>query len=170
MKKNIFSISLTVMMLAFTGFENLSARSIERAPAITYMRELSPEVPYVTGIHVFENGRVILIDKSNGSGKKFIFISKKRIRRLINDIVNKQKFYSISKKDIKTFQKSREPKLDASTTHITVWGRMGTHKLSIYDFSPSTKVKIKKMIQLRNIFKKLEMLLKETKKKLRIKK
>lgn len=161
-----FAVLMSLLITALTGFENLVARSFEKAPVITYMRKGSPECPYITGIHVHENGRVRLIDKANGRGSRYIIIPKVRVQRLLDMIVKKQKFFSITQAYIINFQNSLEQRLDAATTYITVWSRKGTHKLSIYDVFTNTNVNVEKMVRLKKIVRVLEKLLKETKKKL----
>lgn len=169
MTGKIFSIAavLSLFIFALIGFDNLSARSFEKAPVITYMRKGSNEAPYITGVHVCENGRVRLIDNANGTGRRYIFISRGRVQRLLNMIVKEQNFFSISQAYITTFQNSREQMLDAATTYITVRSRYGYHKLSIYDVFRNTNVSSNKMVRLRSIVQTLEKLLQETKKKLR---
>jgi hypothetical protein len=169
MIRKMISIAVLLSILIFTlaGFENLVARSFEKAPVITYMRKGSPEAPYITGIHVYENGRVRLIDKANCTGSQYISISKVRVQHFLDMIVRKQKFFSITMDDIRAFQNSREQMMDAATTYITVWCRSGNHKLSVYNFFKDTKVRTGKMVRLRRIVRELENLLQETKRKLR---
>ena len=158
---------LSLLIFALTGFETLAARSIEKAPVITYMRKGSQEAPYITGIHIYDNGRVLLIDKADGTGSRYIFIPKVQVQNLMDMIIRKQDFFSITEADIRAFQNSREIVLDAATTYIAVWGRAGFHRLSIYNFFKDTKVSTEKMIRLRKIVSEMEKILTETVKKLR---
>ena len=156
--------NLSLMLACFSALTifagspgSLPGRTVVKIrPAVTYLVKRSPEVDYVTGIYIYRHGQIRVFDYGRNRINRYIPFPKEQVRALVKFIVDKQDFFSISQNDIRLFQKSREQKLDASTTRIRVWCRKGYHKVQVYDFPRYGHVSPEAVARLQRIVRRLE--------------
>ena len=161
MKKNaipVVAAVFAVFILTAVLAEARSIGSVLKAPVIQFRYRAIQDFGRTTGISIYDYGRVYVYGAHIKGKGRYLPYPEKEVRELLDYIVNRQDFFSITDSDVRKFSRNREKVCDAPTTVIRVWCPKGTHKISVYNFESGTPVRSAAMIRLRRIVRRLEKL------------